>query len=341
MKLSHSLKIVSMNRDPIYDRARGIGMILVIYGHMFTGTPFSFIFSFHMPLFFVISGMLISKTRVESSYSEWTKHIVKRYLPPLVFFSILGGIVNAIFFKIPDVKQMCKDFLLHMSSDELLTGAIWFLSMLGFVMLLMPLLLRIQKRISFWGQFHVVVIITLALLSYLLSKIPYTLPFLIKTIPIALLFVYIGYSFKSTLLELTNSKSAKRVVLYTFPLFVVFVFLNRTVNLAIPVYNDLYIYMVCALYGSLMTMQISTYKLPKFIDYLGEHSLIVFSLHAIWITAFVTILNHFLGTSYAPMVDIPFLYVLGGGLLVIFFTALNTALVLPFYNATLKLLRLK
>lgn len=140
---------------------------------------------------------------------------------------------------------------------------------------------------------------------------------------------------------MTNSKKAKKVVLYTFPLFVVLVFLNRTVNLAIPVYNDFFIYLVCALYGTLMTMQISTYKLPRFIDYLGEHSLIVFSLHAIWITAFVTILNYFLGSSFVPMVDIPFLYVLGGGLLVIAFTALSTALVLPVYNATLKLLKLK
>ena len=328
-----------MNRDPIYDRARGIGMILVIYGHMFTGAPFSFIFSFHMPLFFVISGMLISKTRIESSYSEWAKHIVKRYLPPLVFFSLLGGIVNALFFKTPDFRQMCKDFILHMSSDELLTGAIWFLSMLGFVMLLMPLLIKLQKKVN-WG-FYAVVITTLSLLAYLLSKIPYTLPFLIKTIPVALLFVYIGYSFKSVLLEMANTKIAKRTVIYSFPLFLVLVFLNRTVNLAVPVYNDFFIYMICALYGTLMTMQISTYKLPRFIDYLGEHSLIVFSLHAIWITAFVTILNHFLGTSYAPMVDIPFLYVLGGGLLVIAFTALSTALVLPVYNATLKLLKLK
>lgn len=330
-----------MNRDPIYDRARGIGMILVIYGHMFTGAPFSFIFSFHMPLFFVISGMLISKTRIESSYSEWAKHIVKRYLPPLVFFSLLGGIVNALFFKTPDFRQMCKDFILHMSSDELLTGAIWFLSMLGFVMLLMPLLIKLQKKVNWGGRFYAVVITTLSLLAYLLSKIPYTLPFLIKTIPVALLFVYIGYTFKSILLEMTNSKKAKKVVLYTFPLFVVLVFLNRTVNLAIPVYNDFFIYLVCALYGTLMTMQISTYKLPRFIDYLGEHSLIVFSLHAIWITAFVTILNYFLGSSYAPMVDIPFLYVLGGGLLVIAFSALSTAFILPVYNATLKLLKLK
>lgn len=42
-----------MERNPIYDRAKGIGMILVIYGHMFDygGISFSIIFSFHMPFF--------------------------------------------------------------------------------------------------------------------------------------------------------------------------------------------------------------------------------------------------------------------------------------------------
>jgi len=227
-----------------------------------------------------------------------------------------------------------------MSSDELLTGAIWFLSMLGFVMLLMPLLVNLQKKVNRGRQFHAVVIVSLALLSYILSKIPYTLPFLIKTIPIALLFVYIGFVYKDVLLSLADSRDVRKV-LYLFPLFVVLVFLNRTVNLAIPDYNDMFVYLFCALFGTLMTLHVSTYKVPKLIEYLGKHSLIVFSLHAIWITAFTKVLNITLETNYVPMIDMPFTYVLGGGLLVISFTALCTWIILPVYNMYLKLLRLK
>ncbi len=113
-----------MERNPLYDRAKGLGMILVIYGHMFAygGIPFSIIFSFHMPLFFIISGMLISSSKLENySYARWIKSIITRYIPAIVFFSLLGGIVRFLLYGVPDWKQIAIDFYLHMSSDELLT----------------------------------------------------------------------------------------------------------------------------------------------------------------------------------------------------------------------------
>lgn len=327
-----------MVRNPIFDRARGIGMLLVIYGHMFHGIPFAFIFSFHMPLFFIMSGMLISENKIKLPYKEWKKHIIKKYIPPIVFFSIFGGIVNVLFFKTPDFRIMCKDFFLHMSSDELLTGAIWFLSMLGFVMLLMPLLVQIQQKVKWGGHIFTVV---LSIAAFLLSKIPFTLPFLIKTIPTALLFVYLGYTYKKSLLQLINNNNVKRSCIFILPIFILLVIFNRTVNIAVPVYNDFFVYLICSLYGTIMTLQISTYKMSKFIEYIGKQSLIVFSLHAIWITTFVQVINNLLCEDYRPMVDLPFSYVLFGGIIVTVLTAINTALIAPIYNLFLRIIRIK
>lgn len=331
-----------MERNPLYDRAKGIGMILVIYGHIFTygEIPFSIIFSFHMPLFFVVSGMLISPLKFENfSYCSWTGTIIKKYLPPVVFFSLLGGIVRLLLYGAPDWNQMEKDFYLHMSSDELLTGAIWFLSMLAFVMMLIPLLVT-SKKLQSWGG-KICIVASLSLMAYILSKVPFTLPFLIKTIPVALLFVYIGFIIKNEILAITNCDIAKRYVLYLTPLFLVLVFLNRTVNLAVPTYNDFFIYLFCALFGTLMTLQISTYKFPIIIEFLGKNSLVVFSMHAIWIGIYTDLLNKFLGSSYEPMVNIPFIYVLIGGVIVTVMTALSTLIILPVYNTTLKIMKLK
>lgn len=331
-----------MERNPLYDKAKGLGMILVIYGHMFIywSIPFSVIFSFHMPLFFIISGMLLLPSKFEDfSYGKWAKNILKKYIPPLVFFSILGGIVRFALYGMPDWNQMVKDFILHMSSDELLTGAIWFLSMLAFVMLLIPFLIRPEKFKTGGGK--ICIMVTLSLFAYLLSKIPFTLPFLIKTIPIALLFVYIGYIAKNEILEKTNSMTAKKYIILLLPVFLLFVVLNRTVNLAVPAYNDFFVYLFCALFGILMTLQISTYRMPRFIEYLGKNSLIVFSLHAIWISIFTDILNRILGTTYAPMVDMPLHYVLIGGIIVTMLTLLSTMLVSPIFNVTLKVLKIK
>lgn len=54
-----------ISRDPLLDKAKGIGIILLILGHLFTykGLPYSLIFSFHMPLFFFICGILLSPAR--------------------------------------------------------------------------------------------------------------------------------------------------------------------------------------------------------------------------------------------------------------------------------------
>lgn len=47
-------------RDTVYDNAKGIGLILVILGHLlpFGNLQSSIVYSIHMPLFFYISGIL-------------------------------------------------------------------------------------------------------------------------------------------------------------------------------------------------------------------------------------------------------------------------------------------
>lgn len=47
------------NRIEEVDISKGIGMVLVITGHLCVGAPLrNFIYSFHMPLFFVLSGFV-------------------------------------------------------------------------------------------------------------------------------------------------------------------------------------------------------------------------------------------------------------------------------------------
>ena len=50
------------SRDNRIDIARGIGMLLVIFGHLSERTQILRIlaYSFHMPLFFIISGYLLN-----------------------------------------------------------------------------------------------------------------------------------------------------------------------------------------------------------------------------------------------------------------------------------------
>ena len=81
-------------RVTYFDLAKGIGIILVVLGHMENiDAPIRiWIASFHMPLFFVISGMLIA-LKGEDSLAEGISSAVKKkakgILIPYFWFSLM------------------------------------------------------------------------------------------------------------------------------------------------------------------------------------------------------------------------------------------------------------
>ncbi len=74
------------------DMARGIGMILVVMGHIeyVNMSLLQFIYAFHMPLFFLISGILIwEKQEEKNNYIALWKKKLRSILLPYCFFSVL------------------------------------------------------------------------------------------------------------------------------------------------------------------------------------------------------------------------------------------------------------
>lgn len=68
------------------DSLRGFGILLVVLGHASRSASLvSWIFSFHMPLFFIVSGMLFHERQFLDSF----KKKVTRLLIPYLFFGIV------------------------------------------------------------------------------------------------------------------------------------------------------------------------------------------------------------------------------------------------------------
>lgn len=113
----------SKGRIDYFDIAKAIGMILVIMGH--SGFLFdnlkTFFFSFHMALFFVLSGMIIClKNEVSSDMKGLIAKKVKSLMIPYLWFSglyIIVYIVNVL--------------LGYMSINELLQNVIYMVDMYG------------------------------------------------------------------------------------------------------------------------------------------------------------------------------------------------------------------
>lgn len=73
------------------DIAKGIGILLVIFGHICTGTDETYsvkimIYSFHMPLFFLISGYCFNNAKYDS-FKKFLVSRLKTIICPYLLFS--------------------------------------------------------------------------------------------------------------------------------------------------------------------------------------------------------------------------------------------------------------
>ena len=104
-----------MNRIGWLDSARGLGIILVVIGHALGGlidSPlgdgqdtfrriFFAIYSFHMPLFFLLSGLLVTQ-RLERGAAPFARALLPTIVWPYFLWSViqfslifaLGNLVN-------------------------------------------------------------------------------------------------------------------------------------------------------------------------------------------------------------------------------------------------------
>lgn len=84
---------MSTKRISYIDMAKGIGILLVLIGHSAFPSQnlITWIASFHMPLFFIISGMMFSHTEAEKKdWKQFIKRKAQGILIPYATFSVLS-----------------------------------------------------------------------------------------------------------------------------------------------------------------------------------------------------------------------------------------------------------
>ncbi|WP_195202481.1 acyltransferase family protein [Phocaeicola massiliensis] len=90
--MEKAIKTHSLSRIDWIDIAKGIGIFLMVMGH--TSIPKlggHWIYSFHMPLFFFLSGFLFQSGKY--SWSQFIKRKVRTMVVPYFFFVVLNWIV--------------------------------------------------------------------------------------------------------------------------------------------------------------------------------------------------------------------------------------------------------
>lgn len=125
---------MEQNRERLYiNVVKGLAIVLMIWGHciqfcakdsfnVFSNSVFRFIYSFHMPLFMLISGYLFSFSYRKRDLKSLLVHRTQGMLQPIFFASILNSFLA-------QIPTFILHGTIHLTNGELFNGiySLWFL----------------------------------------------------------------------------------------------------------------------------------------------------------------------------------------------------------------------
>ena len=273
------------------DIAKGLGILLVVYGHCQPVFPVArFIYAFHMPLFFFISGFLFKNK--QKDFQRFIKEKAKRLLIPYFTISLLSIPVQYVRFRMGEVETFTSKKLFiglfNLNGTVIYNRPLWFLMCL-FVCLCLFYFISKMKFI-----YQAVIVTILFTIGYYLSLISLRLPFSIDISFLALFFIFIGYQSKSVILKLKDQSTMIHIVLFLvfgFLCFYVSSLQGRIGMRAMVIHNPVF-YVLAAFSGILMTFSISyIIRDAKLFIYCGKNSLAIMLNHFFVLSIFGAILT--------------------------------------------------
>lgn len=264
------------------DIVRGLGIFLVVLGHSFPDDKFNnnsfyaymykFIYSFHMPLFFIISGFFAYKIYNILNLSQYKNFIwnkIKRLLIPYFAVSLIAIPIklymNIYAARPMEVKNLILDLIIYPAGNGTVnhTGTpiqyFWFIYTLFFIFAAAPLLTKIPIKFALGITF---------ILNILTPKGMYA--FYIWGVIHYLFYFYIGLYFKAIYDKYIEFKYKKPVIVFTLMLLIA-MNLQQVSAKYYPLYN-----LSTALIGSMLFINISyiivNNKVGEIFKYIGKYS---------------------------------------------------------------------
>ncbi|WP_042330692.1 acyltransferase family protein [Desulfosporosinus orientis] len=272
-----------MRRVAWIDILKGIGIFLVVWGHsnllLTSFNDFSYItkyiYSFHMPLFFFISGYLNALVK-NKSFRQLITRKTNTLIIPYLSFSIITVLIDIIRFKsnLPIRSELFKFF--YIGKRVLWNDPLWFLICLFIVEIIFYGVSQLpDRKYSFLG------LLIITLLGFWLSYKNITLPF-------GLSIAFIGTSFYGLGDFVSSSRSpriSKMVIVSCILIsFIIPIYFNTTVSMYFMRYgNPIYFY-ISALVNIYLYLKLSQRLqyinfVSNIFQYLGRNSLIILCTH--------------------------------------------------------------
>lgn len=250
------------------DAAKGIGIILVCLGHSVQNVEIPLnkvILSFHMPLFFFLSGYTIKHLQLE--FSTLKKFFMKK-IRTIILPMIIGGIALSIFYFVFDyfidgntetkwkVLYYCNNWFLEALFISVIT--VTFIASLGnkYCVLAIIIISAVFAFNHYWPVSHM------------------------QQAVIATLFSLIGYSIKTFKEQFSRlySVGGGGLVCVLIPIHSILCSRNVAVTMADNTYGNKILFIINAFMGIIITIHISLLcqKSKWLCDIVGKHTLVIY-----------------------------------------------------------------
>ncbi len=279
---------MATSRNYTIDALKAFGIFCIVLGHNDYTILGDYIYSFHIPLFFFVSGLVFNPDR----YRSFNYFLVKRTQALLIPYFLISIILFVFWFlvgrkfgasadmNLSPINNLIGIFYAQGGNEYMDWGIpMWFLPCLFVLSLLFYFIAKLKTK-------HIAIALAFSgIIGFIYSKhynihIPWSIDIAFAAIP----FYGTGYLFRDfinkNIFKYKNTSKALLILTITLGLNIIFFYLNSRIDMSKGLYNN-YLYMYLSGVGGTVFYLTLLNFLPriKWISFLGVNTLLIMAFH--------------------------------------------------------------